>query len=420
MVDQEMFQPTSLQPILHHFICNLCQFVVQDPRQCAQKSCSILFCNLCVQSVKGWKCPQCSERSMPVDMHRKLKEFITLLKFNCPGCSENMMYEPMLKHIENCEAAKKVQADGRDQHDVQKVDHAKVLMLRRETIANKFNQQVNQMVVAKGWQFPAQLFIFQKDNKNISILDTGNRSIVHRQVEFRQNFPHNFQMIQLGQYNPRVFMIGGGDYKSLPDSMFQCRELVPHTSSNQFHYQFIDKKRMQYARHGHSCVGIADTYIMVSGSRKEVSQASQKVELYDSNQDEWMELQNINEGRHYHSSCNFENKFIYIFGGIQNASKKYSNTIERLVFSLQTITQVKWTKISIGEQSFYQINQPVIAARQGAGMCQFSEDQILIVGGFNGRFLSDYYTFKIDPLQGHLSQGQKFLRQNPQNNLFPF
>jgi hypothetical protein len=87
-----------------------------------------------------------------------------------------------------------------------------------------------------------------------------------------------------------------------------------------------------------------------------------------------MELQNINEGRHYHSSCNFENKFIYIFGGIQNASKKYSNTIERLVFSLQTITQVKWTKISIGEQSFYQINQSVIAARQGAGMCQFAED----------------------------------------------
>jgi N-acetylneuraminic acid mutarotase len=73
---------------------------------------------------------------------------------------------------------------------------------------------------------------------------------------------------------------------------------------------------MGYARHGHSCVGIADTYIMVSGSRKEVSQASQKVELYDTNQDEWMELQNINEGRHYHSSCNFENKFIYIFGGI--------------------------------------------------------------------------------------------------------
>lgn len=158
-------------------------------------------------------------------------------------------------------------------------------------------------------------------------------------------------------------MIGGGDYKSLPDSMFQCRELLASYSNPQYFFQFKDRKRMQYARHGHSCVGIADTYIMVSGSRKEVSQASQKVELYDSNQDEWMELQNIQEGRHYHSSCNFENKYIYIFGGIQNASKKYSNSIERLVFSLATITTAKWVKISIGDSSFYSLNQPPIAAR---------------------------------------------------------
>jgi hypothetical protein len=51
-------------------------------------------------------------------MHRKLKEFITLLKFNCPGCSENMMYEPMLKHIESCEQAARVQAEGRENLDL--------------------------------------------------------------------------------------------------------------------------------------------------------------------------------------------------------------------------------------------------------------------------------------------------------------
>jgi len=68
---------------------------------------------------------------------------------------------------------------------------------------------------------------------------------------------------------------------------------------------FKEKKRMAYARHGHSCCAIAERYILVSGSRKEVAAAAQRVELYDSQLDEWMELAQINEGRHYHSSCNF-------------------------------------------------------------------------------------------------------------------
>ena len=177
---------------------------------------------------------------------------------------------------------------------------------------------------------------------------------------------------------------------------------------------------MQFARHGHAVVGLNDTFIMVSGSRKEVGHASQKVELYDTNQDEWIELQNLNEGRHYHSCCSFENKFVFIFGGIHNQSKKYSNTIERLNFQLADIANAKWAKISIGEASFYNPGQSQISARQGAGMCQFAENEILIVGGFNGKFLPDFYTFKVNPTNGTLSSGNKYTRQNGSQTLFPF
>ena len=159
---------------------------------------------------------------------------------------------------------------------------------------------------------------------------------------------------------------------------------------------------------------------MVSGSRKEVSAASQKVEIYDSVQDDWLELKPINEGRHYHSSTNFENKYVYIFGGIQNASKKYSNSVERLQFSMATITTAKWEKINMIDNSLYAHGTPAIAARQGAGMCQFSPDEIMIVGGFNGKFLPDYYTFKIDHNSGRFFNGQKAERQNGNQNLFPF
>ncbi len=148
---------------------------------------------------KGWRCPACNEKKSPGPMHRKLKEFITLLKFNCPGCSENMMYEPMLNHMESCELALKVLAEGRPNQDKGKVDHAKVLMERRETVTNKFNHTVNQMNIEKGCSFPEELYIFQKDSKTISILNTANKSLLHRQVDFKSNFPHNFQMIQLGK-----------------------------------------------------------------------------------------------------------------------------------------------------------------------------------------------------------------------------
>jgi hypothetical protein len=297
-----------------------------------------------------------------------------------------------------------------------------MLLQRRITVAKKYEDQVGEMILEKGYKFPDELYIFQKDSKTISILNVPNKTIQHKQVDFKGSFPHNFQMIQLGKVNSRVFLIGGGDYKSLPDSMFQCRELVVSQDKG-FGVEFVfkDKSRMQYARHGHAVIGIADTYIMVSGSRKEVSGASQKVELYDTNQDEWMELQNLNEGRHYHSCANFENSFMYIFGGIQNQSKKYSNTIERLNFSLKGIATAKWVKIQIGDPSFYNPGQQPISARQGAGMCQFSEDEILIVGGFNGKFLQDFYTFKVNALNGTLSSGNKYTRDTKQNQvLFPF
>ena len=95
---------------------------------------------------------------------------------------------------------------------------------------------------------------------------------------------------------------------------------------------------MRYARHGHSCCQIMDRYIVVSGSRKEVNNAANRVEMYDTHLDEWIELSNINEGRHYHSSTNFNHKFIFVFGGIQNQTKKYSSSIERLQIDINNLS----------------------------------------------------------------------------------
>jgi hypothetical protein len=55
------------------------------------------------------------------------------------------------------------------------------------------------------------------------------------------NFPHNFQLVQVGAA-AKVFMIGGGDFNLTPASMYDC----------------LIKARMAFPRHGHSACAVGD------------------------------------------------------------------------------------------------------------------------------------------------------------------
>ena len=354
---------------------------------------------------------------MPVDLHRRIKDFLELLKFNCPGCSEVFMYQQMYEHVKTCEDAVKIYKEGRATAG-EKKDHQAVMLNRRITMAEKFtkaHKQEEVVPLAKAPSgFPDVLFIFQKDSKTISLFNVNSKALAHKQVDFRGNFPHNFQMIQVGAIDPKCFMIGGGDNKTLPDSMFQCRELVKTNQSANYQFTFKEKKKMKFARHGHSCCAIADRYVMVSGSRKEVNSAQSRVEIFDTEINEWMELAQLNEGRHYHSSTNFNNKYVYVFGGIQNANKKYSASFERMQFSLTNFNH-KWESINVHANADPQ-NQ--ITARQGAGMCQLSPNEIMVVGGFNGKFCPDYFYIECDQNTGNINKFTKMERK--ESPLFPF
>ena len=41
-------------------------------------------------------------------------------------------------------------------------------------------------------EFPSEIYVFQKDSKTISIFNVPNQTLVHRFVEHKGNFPHNF------------------------------------------------------------------------------------------------------------------------------------------------------------------------------------------------------------------------------------
>ena len=66
-------------------------------------------------------------------------------------------------------------------------------------------------------------------------------------------------------------MIGGGEFEKPPWPMFMVREIVPTGNRNPPYLKFETRKCMKYARHGHSLCAIADRYIIVSGSRREIN-----------------------------------------------------------------------------------------------------------------------------------------------------
>jgi hypothetical protein len=91
----------------------------------------------------------------------------------------------------------------------------------------------------------------------------------------------------------------------------------------------LSKDNLKHPRHGHSICCLKDKFIICTGSRVESEAANRAVEQYNIDLDIWFDLPQLNHGRHYHASCTLANKYVYVFAGITNATKKYSNSIER-------------------------------------------------------------------------------------------
>jgi hypothetical protein len=64
------------------------------------------------------------------------------------------------------------------------------------------------------------IYIMEKDSKKFYIYNTLDQNSNLHTINTPSNFPHNFQAIQVGTIETKVFIVGGGDFNSLPDSMF--------------------------------------------------------------------------------------------------------------------------------------------------------------------------------------------------------
>ena len=90
-------------------------------------------------------------------------------------------------------------------------------------------------------------------------------------------------------------------------------------------------------------IQIKNRYLVTTGG---YDQTGNKVEIYDVQEDQTNELANVNEGRYRHSSCHFNNRFIYIFSGRSSESHRQINSIESFDFDKDRNEQ-KWTTANL-------------------------------------------------------------------------
>lgn len=181
--------------------------------------------------------------------------------------------------------------------------------------------------------------------------------------------------------NGQLYLVGGGDHQKDEDSLYSLHEIT----YNDNNYTLTKRDSMKHPRHGHSAIWFGEKFIVVTGSRKEKNESQIKCEMYNTDIDLWFEMPDLKVGRHYHSSCTFNDRFIYVFCGIANKTRKYVNSIE---FYDHQKKNGGWSEISI--------NNKLFPDRQGCGVIQRDNQNILIFGGFSGKFLRDSYLFNVN------------------------
>ena len=84
-------------------ICPICSNLIINPMMCMR--CQNVYCKKCIEAwnKKDNKCPNRCENP---DYHKSLEKSNTLskLKFKCEKCGEEILYNNVQKHMDNCES----------------------------------------------------------------------------------------------------------------------------------------------------------------------------------------------------------------------------------------------------------------------------------------------------------------------------
>ena len=138
---------------------------------------------------------------------------------------------------------------------------------------------------------------------------------------------------------------------------------------------------------------------MVTGSLFAENRANGTTELYDTKDDDkldnnWKELARLNTPRHFHSMCDRNGDFVYVFCGIAAMGRGLLvNSVERMKIKDENGMNFgnPWMRLELPTHEFTDLWDP----RRTPGVCCIGEGTLLLFGGRKMEdTLSDYYIIK--------------------------
>jgi len=140
------------------------------------------------------------------------------------------------------------------------------------------------------------------------------------------------------------------------------------------------KAPMKYGKCGHQLAHFhrrfdykTKDFIYAVGS-KYPDDMARKTELYDIAKNKWYEVGELNQGRHFHSLCIVENRYLFAIAGRDSQTETPLDSIERLD-CFADIDNQRWEKLNLVNKD----NQ--WSPRDTIGSFVLGEAEILIFGG---------------------------------------
>ena len=198
-----------------------------------------------------------------------------------------------------------------------------------------------------------RIYNINPKTKNLFYFDIKTKRIEEKKVNFENLSIDAFQESQATlNYRNNFFLSGGINLKIF-------------YKYDQIFNKFIKLKETLTSHSCHGMIGIDNCIFVISGN------LSKKVEKYDFGKNSWENLKELNDIRIWPSCFGFNNKYIFVFGGLKSYLDKKSLDIEKMDI---TSNDNNWERIKINYKN--DINLP-----NNFGFINLRENQFLIVGG---------------------------------------
>jgi len=328
---------------------------------CSARNCEDCLRQFTKKNHQPYKCTICLKEYKMRPTNKLMMLLLTkIIKFDCEKCKRYWSYEDYQTHAlkGNC------RADSTALNYVTQLSLSQSQPITSTPSAPIQAKPVGKVVlplpVVNQSQMPtigfgvSTMYVLERDSKIIIEYNIKADTVTRKQVKIEANFPHNFQYCQTP--SERIFLIGGGDFnKPEATTLTACTEILNNKS---IAFDIMKKDKLKAPRHGHSIACLKDKFLIVTGSRIEKDDAHKSVEQYNIDMDIWFDLPPLNQGRYYHSSCILADRWVYVFAGIANSTRKYFNSVERLDTAAAGASKV-WEMLDFPVEEF-----PV---RQGPG-----------------------------------------------------